>query len=286
MIRDALFIVNPISGKGRKKKRIIKGLQKAGCKIVYTEYAGHAEKLAREASESIVAAVGGDGTLNEVARGLLGTDKTLALIPCGSGDGLARHLGIRGSLKHELKVIEDGNVEYLDCAEIDGRPFFSVSGVGLDAIVSERFAKAGKRGVTTYITEAVKTWRGFKPEHYTIVVDGQVIETDAVLITVANSNQWGNGAKITPLASTHDGLLDISVLDMFHTWELPVLVWHLMTGSADRSRRLKCYKGKDIRISRPCEGPAHCDGDYIPASDAVSVRILDQRLKILVPRKK
>ena len=120
-----LFIVNPISGKGRKE-RIVSFLQKEGCKVAFTEYAGHAEIIAREASESVIVAVGGDGTVNEVARGVLGTDKTLGIIPCGSGDGLALHLGISRLYKKAYETIIKGNTTLIDTCQINGRPFFSV----------------------------------------------------------------------------------------------------------------------------------------------------------------
>ena len=102
-----LFIINPISGKG-KKKRLAEKLLAQGYKVIFTEYAGHAEKLAREATDEVVVAVGGDGTVNEVARGLVGSEKALGIIPCGSGDGLARHLGISHNINRALKIIKKG----------------------------------------------------------------------------------------------------------------------------------------------------------------------------------
>lgn len=283
---DALFIVNPISGKSSgRKQRIIKALQKAGCEIVYTQYAGHAEILAREATQKTVVAVGGDGTVNEVARGLYGSAKTMGIIPCGSGNGLANHLNIKGKTSKLLDIIEHGQPTAVNCWTIDGRPFFSVSGVGLDAIVSERFATAGTRGLSTYIKEAVKTWRHFKPAHYILKIDGTTIETDAVFITCANSNQWGNEARIANLASINDGLLDIVVMEMFHTWEIPHLVWLLMTGRANRCRHIKYLKGKQIDILRTEAGPAHFDGDYFRCEAEVQLRRLDHDLKILTPAK-
>ena len=120
-----LFIVNPISGNGRKK-RLISILRKEGYEVMCTEYAGHGEILARETSAKTVIAVGGDGTVNEVARGLVGTDKVLGIIPCGSGDGLARHLGISHIFDRALKTVKSGNVRPLDAARINGRLFFSV----------------------------------------------------------------------------------------------------------------------------------------------------------------
>ena len=153
-----IFIVNPISGRNRKT-RMISSLKKAGYKVVCTQYAGHAEQIAREAQERVIVAVGGDGTVNEVARGLFGTGKTLGIIPCGSGDGLARHLGISHYFNKALETLLKGKVSHLDAGTINGRMFFSVCGVGFDAVVSERFAKCGRRGLSSYISEGLKTWR-------------------------------------------------------------------------------------------------------------------------------
>ena len=277
-----LFIVNPISGKGRKKS-IIARLQKSGYKVVCTEYAGHAEKLAREASEQVVVAVGGDGTVNEVARGLVGTGKTLGMIPCGSGDGLARHLGISHVFNKALKTITAGKTSPLDAGTINGRLFFSVCGVGFDAVVSERFAKCGKRGLSTYIKEGLKTWRIYLPEKYKINIDGQDIEHEAIFITVGNSNQWGNGAKITPLADSSDGILDMTVVEGFKAIELPWLAGRLMTGSAHKSRRVHTYRGRNIIIDRSSEGPAHADGDWFEAGQRLEINVIPHALDVLVP---
>lgn len=276
-----IFIVNPISGKGRSKRLANKLLAK-GYKVLFTEYAGHAEKLAREAIDEVVVAVGGDGTVNEVARGLVGSNKALGIIPCGSGDGLARHLGISHNTNKALKRIEDGECKCMDAAEINGRLFFSVCGVGFDAVVSERFAKCGKRGLANYIKQGLRTWKEYAPERYTIEIDGTSIETDALFITIGNSDQWGNGAKITPLADCCDGILDITVVEEFGVFALPGMAYRLMTGTLDRSQRVHCYKGKNIRIVRASEGPAHADGDWFIASNTLEIKILPSALKVLV----
>lgn len=291
---SVLFIVNPISGHKSKKQRIVKRLQKSGCKIAYTRFAGDAVDLAHNAAEDIVVAVGGDGTVNEVARGLIGTGKTLGIIPCGSGDGLARHLGLSARTRAEA-LVSGAEVRELDWGTINGRPFFSVCGTGLDAIVSERFAKAGRRGVWTYVREALATWKNFKPLHYVIEIDGQRLETDAVLITCGNSSQWGNGARIAPLAKSDDGLLDVTVLKMFRNVEIPILVWRLMTGSLHKSRRTICLKGKSIDIhcsgpagsagsgnNVPMTFPAHFDGDWFTAGPDLEIRIMPDPLRVLV----
>ena len=277
-----LFIVNPTSGTG-SKKRLISTLKKAGHTVVCTEYAGHATELARTTSEQVVVAVGGDGTVNEVAKGLIGTDKTLGIIPCGSGDGLARHLGISHIFSIALATIKAGNVCPLDAGTINGRYFFSVCGVGFDAVVSERFAKCGQRGLPTYIREGLKTWEVYTPEKYTLCIDGKTYEHDAMFVTIGNSSQWGNGAKITPLADSSDGILDITVVDSFKTIEIPFMAGLLMTGVANKSIHVHTYRGKNITITRQNEGPAHADGDWFSAGKELDIKIIPHALKVLAP---
>lgn len=276
-----LYIINPISGKG-KKQRIARMLEAKGCKITFTEYAGHAELLAREATEDVVVAVGGDGTVNEVARGIVGTDKILGIIPCGSGDGLARHLGLSHNIERAFQTIEEGECKRMDAAEVNDRLFFSVCGVGFDAVVSERFAKSGKRGLVSYIRQGLKSWLNYAPEKYTIEIDGKELNTEALFITIGNSNQWGNNAKITSLADCCDGVLDITVVDKFNALELPWLAYRLMTGSVHKSRKVHCYKGKSIRITRQSEGAAHADGDWFIAPKVLDIKILPSALKVMI----
>jgi YegS/Rv2252/BmrU family lipid kinase len=277
-----LFIVNPISGKGRKA-RIIAHLKENGLKVVCTEYAGHAEALAREASERVIVAIGGDGTVNEVARGIVGTDKVLGIIPCGSGDGLALHLGISRHYKQAIKTILNGNVQKIDSGLINNRPFFSVCGTGFDAIVSERFAKSGKRGLKNYIEIGLKTWKEYAPEKYKVDIDGDTFEIEASLLTIGNSSQWGNNARIAPLADISDGVLDMTAVDRFSALEMPALAVQLMTGNLDKNGRVHCYRGRHIKISRPSGGPAHADGDWFSAGTELEVRILPHSLNVLVP---
>lgn len=280
-----LFIVNPISGNG-KISHISSRLKDAGYKVVFTEYPGHAELLASHASEQTVVAVGGDGTVNEVARGIVGSAKRLGIIPCGSGDGLALHLGISRRFESAMKTLRAGVSHPIDAGMIDGRLFFSVCGVGFDAVVSEKFAKSGHRGLLSYIEQGMKVWRKFTPDTYMITVDGKTWENDAALITVGNSSQWGNGARITPLADISDGLLDVTVADMFTTLEMPALACLLMTGHLDRSSRIHCYRGKQIRISRKFEGPAHADGDWFEAGTEINIKVIPQALNVIVPEKR
>lgn len=283
MSLDALFIINPISGNGRKAE-IEKMLLDKGYTVVRTEYAGHAEILAREAMQHIVVAVGGDGTVNEVARGALDSGKTLGIIPCGSGDGLALHLGISRNPAKALEVIENGEEKPLDWGTIDSRPFFSVCGVGLDADVSYRFAHSGSRGLWTYVKEAFSAWHDFRSQQYSVMLDGKSFLCSPVLITVANSNQWGNNARIAPGADSGDGLLDVVIVDRFSNLEIPVLVFQLMTGRINRNRHVTTYRARNISILRPCDAPAHFDGDCFNAGREVKILIGDNQLKVIAPK--
>ena len=277
-----LFIINPISGKGKKKK-ITQMLLDRGHKVACTEYAGHGEILAREASEKTIVAVGGDGTVNEVARGLIGSDKTLGIIPCGSGDGLARHLGLSHNIEKAIKTIEQGKAMDMDAALVNDRVFISVCGVGFDAVVSERFALCGKRGLWNYIKQGLKTWRTYEPESYTVTIDGEAIETKALFITIGNSDQWGNNARITPLADCSDGLLEVTIVNKFSSIELPWLGLKLMTGRIHKSRHVTYLHGKEITIVRNSAGPAHADGDWFTTGNSLVVKIIPKALKIIIP---
>ena len=276
-----LFIINPISGRS-KKRAIAQKLLDLGHKVLFTEYAGHAEQLAKEATEKVVVAVGGDGTVNEVARGILGTDKILGIIPCGSGDGLARHLGLSHNIDKAIKTIEHCHHRAMDVAEINGRAFLSICGVGFDAVVSEQFAKSGKRGLANYIRQGLKCWINYTPEEYSIEIDGTKIEHKALFITVGNSDQWGNNAKITPLADCFDGILDVTVVEEFGILEMPWLALRLMTGTLQRSRKVHCYKCKSLRIVRQNRGPAHADGDWFIDEEVLDIKIHPSSLKVIV----
>lgn len=287
-MKKILFIVNPLSG-GKDKKTIIQTINASvdgsrfAHSVVCTEYAGHATELARQADADIVVAVGGDGTVSEVAQGLIGTEKALGILPCGSGDGLALHLGISRNPRKALATLQDGVCQTMDCGEVDGRPFFCTTGVGLDAQVAWEFATAGKRGLWTYISLAWKIWQHFKPETYTLEIDGQTYRFPAVFVTVGNANQWGNQARITSLASVQDGLLEVTVVLPFHTWEIPVLATKLLDGRAHTSRRTRMFRGRQVVIHREKEGPAHYDGDPCRKGTEIHVNIVPSALHVMVP---
>ena len=280
------FIVNPMSGAKDKRAlmKVLEGNLRHSFDVSYTERPGHATELAKASDAEIVVAVGGDGTVNEVARGLIGTNKALGIVPSGSGNGLAYHLGIGRKPEQILKTLNDGIITYMDCGMLDGKPFFCTAGVGLDADVAWRFASSTSRGLRNYIRIAIKLWRHFHPQTYTVNVDGNVVTTPAVFITVGNANQWGNMARIADQASVEDGLLNVVIVKPFHTYEIPVLAAKLMDGRAHTSRRVQNLEGRHITIDRQASGPIHFDGDPSRTGTHIELEVVPHALRVLIPK--
>lgn len=285
-MKKLLLIINPRSGKRHSIDIETLARQRLDpsafrLEFVRTEYAGHAVELAADSDADIVVAVGGDGTVNEVARGLAGSGKTLGIIPTGSGNGLARHLGISCKPEKALRTLSLMNTSTIDCGVMNGRLFCCSCGAGLDADVSAMFASSKKRGLGTYIVDAFKVWKDFKPGHYKLSADGRETETDAVLVTVGNANQWGNNAFICPEAVVDDGFLDITIIKPFRSVEIPVLAFLLMTGRLKKSRRVTFIRGREVCISREKEGWAHFDGECIRQGNEIRINLLAAALKVI-----
>ena len=214
------FIFNPYSGRNRRRPwlaasiRDFIALRSLDAELVTTDAPGHATELAREAAHAgcaQVVAVGGDGTMNEVAQALLHTPAALALVPCGSGNGLALHLGLPLAPLDALMLIAggEGRVAALDTGSADGLPFFNAMGLGLDAEVSHRFNGLVQRGLPGYVRTALAAVRHIRPERVCITSGDARDEFDVLLVAVANSDQYGNNARIAPGARVDDGLLDL-----------------------------------------------------------------------------
>ena len=288
-MKQVTFIVNPVSG-GKDKKKVLAAIDRFmdrsrfSHEVLMTGKPGDATEWARESMADIVVAVGGDGTVSEVALGLMGTDKALGIIPCGSGDGLALHLGISRNPAKAVRVLNAACITRIDTARLDGRPFFCTAGVGLDADVAFRFARSSKRGLGTYISTAWNLWmHGDRACQYSVETDTETWSGPAVIITVGNANQWGNEARIVPKASLRDGLLDVTVVEPFATWEIPALAARLMTGKADTSRHVQSFRSTHVQIRRDHAGPAHLDGDPFEAGVDLSLEIVPGTLNVVVP---
>ena len=289
-MRNILFIINPKSGTDRKiyiRQSIGKHIdtKKYDYKIRYTEYAGHAEVIAREAATAgidIVVAVGGDGTVNEVARALIHTNTALGIIPCGSGNGLARHLQLPIDPEGAIKMINAGIIKSLDYGTMNGLPFFCTCGMGFDAFVSMKFAHSGKRGLISYIENTLRETLTYKPDTYTLRFDDTEVQQRAFVIACANASQYGNNAFIAPAASMSDGLMDITVLEPFPPIEAPQLALQLFNGTLTTNSRVKTFKAKKVRITRNGNDPVHVDGDPLTTAQEIEVEIQPQGINMVV----
>ena len=289
-MRTILFIINPKSGTDKKLyvRQIIGkkiDVSKFSYQVRYTEYAGHAEVLAREAVEKrtdIVVAVGGDGTVNEVARALIHTQTALGIIPCGSGNGLARHLQLPMDPEGAIQMINEACIKSLDYGTMNNLPFFCTCGMGFDAFVSMKFANSGKRGLLSYIENTLRETLTYKPDTYTLTLDDQQIEQRAFVIACANASQYGNNAFIAPAATMSDGLMDITVLEPFSAIEAPQLALQLFNGTLTTNSRVKTFKARKAHIKRLSMAPVHVDGDPLLTDTEIDVEIHPKGILMVV----
>ena len=289
------FIVNPISGT-KDKEHIISMIpqylddMRFTYEIRYTEHRGHAAEITREAiSEGvdIVVAVGGDGTVNEVARALIHTETALGIIPCGSGNGLARHLALPMNTEGAFEIINECNIHRLDYGRINGRPFFCTAGMGFDANLSDYFAKSGRRGLLTYAENALRLGLAYQSENYSIeyvTEDGSIktLHIKAFLITCANAGQYGNNFWIAPKASMQDGLMDVSIIEPFPLIESGAIAYQMVHKTIHRSEYCHSFKCRSITIQRESPGVIHYDGEPAEETSMVRVEIVPHDIMMLV----
>lgn len=289
-----VFVVNPISGT-QGKKAIVKWINERIDRTVYdysivkTEYAGHATQLAAAAVKEgadVVTAIGGDGTINEVARSLVHTDTALGIIPCGSGNGLARHLGIPMEPKAAIDLLNKGKRLCIDYGKINNIPFFCTCGVGFDAFVSLKFADSGKRGLLTYLENTLHESLVYRPETYEIENEEGMVKHKAFLIACGNASQYGNNAYIAPQASLTDGLMDVTILEPFTVLDVPSLSFQLFNKTIDQNSRIKTMRAKKIKIHRQHDGVLHFDGDPLMAGKELEVEIIPQGLSVIASDEK
>lgn len=228
-----------------------------------------------------VVACGGDGTVNQVAAALIGTNIALGILPLGSGNGLARSNNIPMNLLKALKVVERAHIHKIDVGVIDQTPFFCTAGLGFDALIANKFATSTKRGFNTYVKTTLKEYFGYKPHQYSITIDGKTIKTTAFLITIANAGQWGNNVYIAPQASMNDGLLHVTILKPFVKAAIPLIVTRLMAKKIHTSPKFESFDGKKIDISFQGELPAHFDGEPMTVKDHISIKIKPLALNVI-----
>ncbi len=285
------LIINPISGTRSKTgldRMVIDALGPLGreVEIAYTKGHGDATRLALSAVEKgceTVLAAGGDGTINETAAALCGTGVVLGIIPCGSGNGLARHLGIPVDIKESLKIIIENHAMDIDYATVNDKKFFCTCGVGFDAAVSEAFARKKTRGKLTYIQSTFQTYANYEPEHYTIIANGKTLTEKAFLVAVCNASQYGNNAYIAPSASINDGLLDVTIIHAGNALSTALVGVDMLTGMIERNMLIQTFRTDNIIIEREHRGPSHVDGEPMEMDRSLRVCCHHNGLRVFTP---
>jgi diacylglycerol kinase (ATP) len=289
-----LFIFNPSSGHNRRRPWIAGEIRdfissrSLDARMETTEGPGHATEIARDAVAAgfgIVVAVGGDGTMNEVAQALVHTSAALALVPCGSGNGLALHLGLPRGLGPALRLASgsDAQIALVDTGIANERPFFNAMGLGLDADVSRRFNRLARRGLPAYARVAWSALRELRAENVTVSCGNRSESLRVLLVAITNSDQYGNNARIAPGALVDDGELDLVAIKAVGFLGAGSLIPRLFLGTLDRSRHVVRLKGNRFVIDRSAGGLIHTDGETHSTSARVEVEIRPRSLRVVVP---
>jgi YegS/Rv2252/BmrU family lipid kinase len=291
-------IVNPNAGPARRRRtpreavtlaENVIGRLGGDPRVLIADGPGAGRELAQQElarGADVVCAWGGDGTINEVASAVAERGGVLAIVPAGSGNGFARELRIPLRAEAALAVAITGSEHRIDTAELNGRPFFNVAGLGLDAHVAHEFARtAGRhRGLAPYAIAGARTLFSHVPARYDVIADERSLTAvAAMMVTVANSRQWGNGAKIAPGARLDDGLLDVVVVGETRPLVVASQLWRLLTGSIDRVAGVSTLQARHITITADREVPAHMDGE--PAGDVrtAEINVRPGALRVRVP---
>lgn len=290
MKKKIVFIMNPISGTASKKglPRIIDSVldkERFDYEVRLTERPGHASEIATEAKErhvDIVVAVGGDGTVNEVARAICQSDTALGIVPCGSGNGLARHLMIPLSMRKSIELINACQISRLDYGIINGYPFFCTCGMGFDAFVSKKFAECGKRGPMAYVENILREGVKYQPETYTLEDETGEHQHKAFLISCANASQYGNNAYIAPQASMSDGFLDVVIMEPFDALEAPQVSFDMFNKTLDMNSKIKTFKCKHLKVKRGKPGLIHYDGDPAMTGEEIDIQLVEKGISVVV----
>lgn len=286
-----LFIINPISGTGKQKS--VKALidknidrDKFEYSIVYTKAGGDATKISKEAigeNFNIIVAVGGDGSINEIARSIVNTNVSLGIIPTGSGNGLANHLHIPLKLIPAIKVINRNKTTNIDTASINKHLFVSIAGMGFDGLISKKYAKVNKRGFWPYFRLVTEEFQKYKPKTYKIFIDGKKTIVDALMINFANTDQFGYNTSIAPEAKINDGMIDVAILQKPPLIKIPYLVHLLYHKKIHHSKFMQLIKAKEVVVFQKKRRVINVDGEAIKLGKRIKVRIKPASLKIIIP---
>lgn len=292
MKKKICFILNPKAGAGLNKTiaDIVKQSFNENdfeTEIFFTERAGHATELCSSAVKNqfdIVAATGGDGTINETAQALKHTRTALAIIPTGSGNGFARHFKIPLNIEKAIEVIKTGSIVTVDSLLINGKFCLNIAGAGFDAHIAHLFANYGTRGFISYIKLVMKEYSSYREKKYTIEFDDKKLNRTAFLIAIANATQFGNGAKIAPLAGTDDGIIDLTILKKIPIYKIVFVLAKIFNGNLAGSAYAEILKSKSFIISSDEDILTHIDGEPGDSCKKITATVDPLSVKLILPR--
>ncbi|MBQ1177163.1 MAG: diacylglycerol kinase family lipid kinase [Paludibacteraceae bacterium] len=284
------IVVNPVSGTNsarKRAKRVVKALEEHFCiKALYTEYAGHGIELTQQLiakGTDILIAVGGDGTVNEISSALTGSRTALFIVPTGSGNGLARDLGMYGlSIKQIIERIEQNNVHLIDSGMADEKAFFCTCGTGFDAYIGHLFAQTKVRGFLTYIKLSLHAFKNYTPLTYQLKTDQGEYTRQAFVINIANNKQFGNNAYIAPMANMQDGLFTVTIIKPFKWYNVPYMAYSLFFKRMHKNKFVETFDCGDCKLTIPENGYLHVDGEPITTqSNPVLIQIKPASIHVL-----
>lgn len=282
------FIINPIAGTGKQKgieDYISENFKNADIK--YTQKSEDATTLSKEAVNNnfdAVIAIGGDGTINECLKGLVNSNTALGVIPCGSGNGFAYHLGMSSSIKEAISQLKDITIQTIDTCTTNNMPFMNVSGIGFDAHIANLFSNIKTRGFMSYIKLVINELN-YQPQEYSITYNNNTRNVSAYMISFANASQYGNNAKISPKSDIKDGLIDFVIVKVFPKWKIPLFLLKLMNGKLHHSNYVEIIKSNYMQIHTN-SNLIHLDGEPKEINTPIEIKLLPSSLKILKPNEK
>ncbi len=283
-----LFIINPTAGNKTSNlthDKILSILQPEtfSFDISYTKPNFLADKIVKENLEKydVFVAVGGDGTINEVGKELIGTNKKMAIIPAGSGNGLARSLGIPMQTFKALEVIKRMSSIRIDAIKVNDNYFFNMAGVGFDAYIARKFQGKKKRGLGGYAKLVARKFFNYKGKKYRIVMNGHSYHEKAFLISFANTSQYGNNAHIAPMAKYNDGVFELCVVKDFPRWKTPELAVRLFKKTIHHSPYYYSKSLEDLEIKRNGKIVTHLDGESRIFKKSIKIRVIPKALKVI-----